>query len=320
MSISTGTNKVGIVDAIATNALVALRKKVVLPGLMYRDVTGDFMAGCGSTVDVRVPSILKAKSLERGKKATWTNLDEKLIPVIIDKHLYEGVKTDSWDATLDIESYSVQVIKPALDAVTDGMEDYAAALIQKVIDSDGTVKDGQGQTVPKAVELKKEADADSLRTALTAVAKTMTDNKVGLTGRVLVIDSEFMQLLQNTNEFVLADQSGSSVILSDGAVGPADNHVGRFLGFDIYLSTYVEGACAFTKESLALVNSVPQAREAEVGKRVAEDGYVMRYSVSWVHDEFSNVDSIDTFAGGAILDATRSVGIKFAEDTPGRKQ
>ncbi|MFD3514270.1 hypothetical protein [Streptomyces sp. NPDC058657] len=308
MSISTGTNKVGIVDAIASNALVALRKKVVLPALMYRDNTGDFMVGRGHTVNVRVPSVLKAKKLDRGGTATWTNLDEKLIPVTIDAHLYEGVKTDAWDATMDVESYVVQVVKPALDAVTDGMEDYAAVLIQKVIDADGTtLVDGQGVKVKKAQEVTKA----KLREALIAAGTTLTNNKVGLQGRVLVVDAAFHAELLGTDLFVQADQSGSNVILSDGAKGPADNYVGKFLTFDVYLSTAITGACAFTKEAFALVNSVPEARDAEVSRRVAEDGYAMRYAQSWVHNQFSNVDSIDTFAGGAILDSTRAVALKL---------
>ncbi|MFE0103818.1 hypothetical protein [Streptomyces sp. NPDC059009] len=317
---------IGVVNQIAETSLENLKAESVLGRLVYRDLESDFTPGVGATMNVRKPTKFAVKNLAKDGEVKNEALDEKLLPVVIDTHAYASTLTNTWNETLDIADVVVQITGPlsaavAVDDTVDEDDPSARSIeariadeFKKVIDSDGaTAKDAEGKVIPKAIEHKSKS---SFRDTLVKVDAQMNANKVPLEGRRLVVSPDFRAEILSDDLFVKADSYGSpQVIQRGGAIDAVTaNHMGNFLGFDVYLSTMLDGAVAFTREAFALAVAVPVPMEGAVSTAVSdkESGYGMRLTKAAVPSRLSTQVSTDVLCGAAILDADRCVGIKIA--------
>ncbi|WP_167152461.1 P22 phage major capsid protein family protein [Streptomyces sp. MBT27] len=313
--VSTLGGSVGVIDHIAEVSVVTLKNTSVLGRLVFREVENDFQAGVGATVNVRKPSIFTSKNLAKDADVSNSKLDEKLIPVTLDTHAYVSTLTNTWDETVNLENVARQITLPQAEAVavgdTDSIEARIAAELKKVISAKGTdVKDAEGKNVPKAIEHKK---GESFRDTLVKLDAHMNSKKVPLVGRRLVVSPEFRSEILMDDLFVKADSYGNPNLIQGGGDNVDANHMGNFLGFDVYLSTMVDGMTAFTREAFALALRVPVPMEGAVSSSVIDrdSGFGMRLTKAAAPSKLATQVSTDVLVGAAILDADRCIGVKL---------
>ncbi|MGW2230536.1 hypothetical protein [Streptomyces formicae] len=317
--VSSGSGQVGVIDQIAKASVANLKNASVLGRLVYRDIEADFVPGVGATMNVRKPTKFTSKNLAKDAKVENSKLDEKLIPVVLDTHAYVSTVTNTWDERLNIADIAAQITLPQSDAVAVGdensIESRMAAEFAKVIAAKGTdVKDAEGKNVPKAIDHKK---GDSFRDTLIAIDLHMTEKKVPLDGRRIVVSPKFRAEILADDLFVKADSYGTASLIQGGGERLAEMYMGKFLGFEVYVSTMVDGMVAFTREAFAQAIAVPAAipgtESASVTSR--DSGYGVRIVKAALPEMLGTQVSTDVLCGAAILDADLCIGVKLTETT-----
>ncbi|SHM99669.1 P22 phage major capsid protein family protein [Streptomyces yunnanensis] len=305
---------IAVSNIIAKTSLEVLKRKIVLGNLVTRDAETDFVPGVGSTVNVRVPTKLKAHDVDRGGDMPQDSLDEKVIPVTLDVHGVSQVATNSWDVTLDIKDYVKQVVGPQTEAVAQRIEDRIATEFNTVINSDGTGKDGQGQTLAKALEFDTSKPFHQI---LIEADQVLGEADVPLENRVLVVNPAFRAWILSDPMMVEDRSTGDPSLIQNGGSRLATNYMGKRFGYDVFLSTAVQGACAFVKEAFTLANVAPGSH-AGVGAdgRQSQDGYAIRWAKAWDPKKAADVSHLDAFCGAVIMDAKRCIGIKVKSAAP----
>ncbi|GAA3056381.1 hypothetical protein GCM10017562_21430 [Streptomyces roseofulvus] len=316
---SASGGNVGVIDMISQVSVSVLKNRSVLGRLVYRDIEQRFTAGVGATVNVRKPTVFGAKNLAKDSAVDNSKLDEKLIPVVIDTHSYVSTLTNTWDTTLNIESIAQQITAPQAEAVAVGdensVESRIAAELNKAIAAKGNdLKDAEGKFLSKAIEHK---EGDSLRDTLVKLDLHMTEKKVPLEGRNLVVSPKFRAEILSDDLFVRADSYGKASLIQDGADKLEENYMGSFLGFRVFVSTMIEGMVAFTGEAFTLVLRVPRPMDgAQSGASVDHDSkYGVRVTRAAVPERLSVQVSTDVLCGAAILDADRCIGVQLTPKT-----
>ncbi|MFF2952153.1 P22 phage major capsid protein family protein [Kitasatospora sp. NPDC057965] len=309
MPLSTGNaNRSAISTAVLTGGLEALTKRLVLPNLVTRQGIADFQPARGKTVLVRVPTALKAKRLPQGGTVEDSPLVETEIPVILDTHSYSSVKADSWDITVNLESFAQQVLAPQVDAVAEDVELRVATELNRFVVSDGkTDRDGQGQLIPAAIE----CDMKSFHAALVKADKILNSNSVPLSGRVLVVNPDFREVILNDPSFVKAADFGNATLIQRGGSEREKMLMGEMIGFTVYLSNFVTGTVAFVKEAVCLATGAPEAlQSAGYSGSLSKSGYSLRYTKGTDMNTLSERSVVDAFSGAVIFDARRAIGIR----------
>ncbi|MFB7180896.1 hypothetical protein ACFCYI_24745 [Streptomyces sp. NPDC056257] len=313
------SGNVGVVDYVSQVSVAALKNASVLGRLVARDIENEFFAGRGATVNVRKVTSFTAKNLAKDAEVSNSKLEEKLIPVVIDTHAYVSTLTNTWDETLNIESISKQITIPQAEGVAVGdensIEARIAAELNKVIAADGTTaKDAEGKLLPKPIEHKQ---GDSFRDTLVKLDLHMTEKKVPLDGRRLVVSPKFRAEILSDDLFVKADSYGQASLVQNGAERLTEMFMGTFLGFHVFLSTLVDGMVAFTREAFTLAVRVPAPMEgAQSASTIDRDsGYGMRLTKAAVPSKLSTQVSSDVLCGAAIVDADRCIGVKLSPKT-----
>ncbi|GAB2704164.1 P22 phage major capsid protein family protein [Kitasatospora kifunensis] len=309
MPLSTGNaNRSAISTAVLTGSLEVLSKRLVLPNLVTRQGVADFQPARGKTVMVRIPTALKAKRLPQGGTVEDSPLVETEIPVTLDTHSYSSVKADSWDLTVNLESYAQQVVAPQVNAVAEDVELRISTELNRFVASDGkTDRDGQGQIIPAAIE----CSMSSFHAALVKADRALNDNSVPLSGRALVVNPAFREVIMNDPTYIKAADFGSAALIQQGAAEKDKMYMGTILGFAVYLSNFVTGAVAFVKEAFCLATGAPQAfASAGYSGSLSKDGYGLRHTQGVDMSTLSERSVVDSFSGAVIFDARRAIGIR----------
>ncbi len=85
-----------------------------LASLVYRDVAADFRAGGGTTVQIPVPGTTTTSTRPVGSTENYDlgSITEQSIPVALTTEAYSVVPVSLAESTLEIESFSAQVLRP----------------------------------------------------------------------------------------------------------------------------------------------------------------------------------------------------------------
>jgi len=204
------------IKEIARQALPRLIENLVFPNLIHRDFSNDFALGKGDKIQVRKPVILSAEEFDAETGTNAQDINETSVEVTLDKL-----------ATVDAEFSSLQAATSIDDLNRIFIEPAAAALAAK-INSDGLslYADipyicGEAGTTPSTLN------------SLATVRKTLNANKVPVSPRVAVWDTEADAAFTTVDAIVNAEKSGSTTALRDGSIG-------RIFGLDNYMSQAVK--------------------------------------------------------------------------------
>ncbi|MFD8318925.1 P22 phage major capsid protein family protein [Kitasatospora purpeofusca] len=290
---------------VASSALSLLKYQLVLGRLVHRDAEGDFHGGIGTTVNVRKPmgaDDAEDLAMDGGTDATIQKVTEAHVPVVLNKQPAHTVKLTAKEASLDLVSFSQQVLMPQTAKMGEKIERYIGIEMDKQL--------------PKAAG-RTELSAKAVRNSVIDARTKLTRANVPAAGRVLVCDPEFYAELLKDELFIKVNESGSSEALRNAMVG-------RILGFDVYESNIIGTslksgdavangcAIAMSRDAFALAVRVPNAAQGGASSASAsEQGFGLRWVRDFDMKTRSDLSGLDAFAGTATLDAKRAVGIAF---------
>lgn len=211
---------------VAREALSVLANNLVLGNLVYTDVANDFKGGAGDTVNIRKPSSIAARQFA-GTSVTQDAVTESKVPVKLDHHMYVQIPVTAEDLTMNITTFSEQVITPALIGHAQAI-DAAIAALYKDVYTYGTVAG-----TPAVGDIA-------------ALGKLLSINKVPFTERRLVLDPTIHAKYVVLDAFLHAEKKGAVDAVRDAEIG-------RVLGLDCYtdqnILSHTKGTCTSANAS-----------------------------------------------------------------------
>lgn len=262
-------------DIIAREALMVLRNNAVMANLVHRDYSSEFVAGVGDTITIRKPATFEAK--EFTNNIVIQDATETGVPVVMDKHLDVSFAVTSKQLSMDIKSFSEQLLVPAMQAFADKVDSYLLAL---------------------------ESDITNRKTATAAVLDDVVDvrafltkNAAPLTERRFVYNTDTETSLLKTELFVSAEKVG------DAGTALREASLGRKYGMDFYVDQNADAVgglqgIAFHKNAFALVTR-PLALPNGAAKAaiVSYDGFGLRVVYGYDLSTKTDTISIDMLCG-----------------------
>ncbi|GAA0946418.1 P22 phage major capsid protein family protein [Nonomuraea longicatena] len=274
------------IDSVVALTLALLERQTILGRLVHRDSQTSFRGGVGDTVRVRVPKRLDVKEFIKGTPITTTEINELGVPVKLTKRLYTAVELSDDDLTLSLADFGAQVLAPQSSGVASGVEQAVAATMNEATAA-STV------TISKAKPLAAVAKA----------AATFTTREVPTSGRVLVVGPELEEILLQMPEVMNTAAAGSPEVIKDGMLT-------RLYGFNVYVSPYITGAVAFTRDAFALAVVAPAPMVGAESETSAHNGYALRYTRAAKIDTLSSVSVVHAYVGATQLDVRQSIPMK----------
>lgn len=270
-------------EVIAGEALDVLRNNAVMPNLVYRDYSNDFVPGVGSKISIRKPTTFEAKDFTTTielQDATETKAE-----VTMDKHLDVSFAVTSKEMTQNISDFSAQFLVPAMQAFLDRID---SDLIKLAVSSAATTH--------------TSADAIGKKDLIEA-RKALVNAKAPLTNRVFVGGGQIEADLLNTDLFVSAEQVG------DNGTALREASLGRKFGMDIYTDQNCTNAAgteddgiAFHRNALALVTRPLELPQGAANASVANyDGFGIRVVYGYDMQTKTDTVSLDMLYGVSAL-------------------
>lgn len=224
-------------EKVVRTALGILEREVLLPSLVWRDAGGDFRGAKGDAITVRLPAyaVANRRTLRSGAARAKSSLHERKVILTLTEDIYMDVPITDEQLTLDIEEFGTQVLNPVLGGVARGLEDVL-------------VETMTGATYATEIEI----DLADLKGTVAAARKALNDAEVPAGDRTLLVGSAVEAELIQLDNFVKADESGSTSTLRDATIG-------RFYGFTVVSSNRIapDEAYAFHKTAYVLSQRAP---------------------------------------------------------------
>lgn len=196
---------------IAREALMQLKNNCVLANLVYRDISSQY-GNSGDTINVIKPPTYTA-NVWNGSTVTVQGVSETSVPVKLDKTLDVSVNVTSSEYMLNLRSASEQIVKPAMIALAQKVDEYLALCYK------GT---------PYYVSQSSTKSISDFAN----VAKSLNITKVPMTGRNMVVSPTVQAGYGVLDAILHADKSGSTEALRE-------NSMGRIMGIDTYMDQNV---------------------------------------------------------------------------------
>ena len=271
-------NTILTADVIAGEALDVLRNNAVMPNLVYRDYSGDFVPGVGETISVRKPATFVAN--EYAGTLTVQDATEAKDTVTMDKHLDVSFAVTSKEMTMSIADFSAQFLTPAMRAFLDKVDGYLIAA--------GVAAAKKTVATTAAVT---QADIVKARQAI-------VQGKAPTTDRNFVFGPQIEADLLSTELFVNAAAAGDTAGLQEASIG-------RKFGLDCYTDQNCGNAqgteddgLVFHKNALALVTRPLELPQGAANASVANyDGFGIRVVYGYDMQTKTDTVSLDMLCG-----------------------
>lgn len=294
-------------QTIANQALASLYETTHMLPLVYTDLTSEFAAQkIGNTINVRKPAVFTANLFNRTNGIVTQDATEGTIPVTLDKIADVSFVVTSEDMTLSIEKFDEQLLTPAMEAISQHVDQALLAL-----------RSGVTQTVGVATGLEWDKPE-----SLIDAGRILDTNKVATQDRYAVVGPTTKAKWLNTDLLKQADKSGSTEALRNGSIGK------DLFGFESYWTQNVgqpkatgsqisgdpttEIGLAFHKTALAFASAPLEVAPGSNGAVVSYKGLSIRVVYGYDIKYKQTVVSLDTLYGVKLLDANRAVLIKGA--------
>ncbi|MFF7588623.1 hypothetical protein ACFZCK_14165 [Kitasatospora purpeofusca] len=275
---------------LAATGLALLQRALILPALFDKRGEGEFKGAVKDTINIKRPTVLKAKSNKFRSKQAYTfvnQLNEWSIPVTLDDNLYTTVALPDDFATMDLQSKAEQVIAPQIRAIAEAWENYVAAKMKASFTPVGA----SGVTTITAAD-DFEA-GKGIRNLITRLRKQFNDENVSANGRYLVVGSEVERLLLNDPHLTKMDESGTTTALREAVIG-------KLYSFTIISSNSVgeNDVFAFVSSALQLVSMAPVSPQgASFASSLSANGVSLRYIQDYDIETTTDRSLINTYIG-----------------------
>jgi hypothetical protein len=266
---------------IAAQMLGLLEREIVTPNLVWLNGIGDFAGSKDDTISLRVPGRLTAR--ERALRATGSDrniitdtLVETKVDVTLDTDIYQAVPVTDEELTLDITNFGLQILRPQVRSVAEGLENGLVGEMRSAIHQTTVVID---PTKP----FNSFVDA----------RKALNDANVPFAQRAALIGSGIEADILKDPQFVHVDQSGSDSALRDAKIG-------RIAGFDVYVSNALDDdeGYVFHKTAYIMVTRAPVVPDgASFGASQSFQGLAMRWLRDYDFTTTTDRSLVDAYVG-----------------------
>ena len=279
------------VQEIARQCLPILKDNLVFPALCHRDYEQSFSKR-GDTITVKKPPMYEAKNFTG--TISCQDVNEESVQVRLDKIADVSVALTSKEMALNLESFTDQVLKPAVAAIAEKINADGMQLFDDVSN-----------------EIGKRGQAPDSMKVFAQAGKQLNQAKAPVQDRYAIWSPEAISHLQLIDGVVGAEKSGSTKALRDGSIG-------RILGIENYMSQAVPSHVSGDVRSFKLA-SAAQAGAHEISV-IADSGTAFKSGdaaeLDGVEYEIQNDAAV---SGTAEVTLTLTEGLKkqLAKDTKG---
>lgn len=250
---------------IAKEALMVLESNLTMVPLVHTDYSNEF-AQVGDTITIRKPATFVAQNFTGSTSVQ--DITEGSATVKLDRFRDVTANVTSKQMTLDIKDFSVQVIAPAMRAISQAID---TDLLTVGVENAGT-------TVTATSSPTNLADIASL-------GKVLDVNKVPVMDRRLIVHPE------HKYSYALTDNL-SKVAYADSSETLRDYNLGRVYGFDTFMSQNLPDCQAPTSGTATAYKVTATAGQSKValsslsattatiktGDTFIIDGYMYRFT------------------------------------------
>ncbi|MFE4367943.1 MULTISPECIES: hypothetical protein [unclassified Streptomyces] len=274
-------------------ALPLLKRQMILSAFIDKQSAADFKGAQGDVLNIRRPAVLAARSEAITRSKTRSILTDEIvestIQVKLDTHVYSAVDITDAEATLDIESFGVQILAPQVESIASDLD----LKVRDALETLPSLTDANGAQVVIGRNADPEAQAKAIRFAIPKLRRKLNDNHVPQGGRILLVGSEIESLLIGDPHLTKLDESGTTDALREASIG-------RLYGFTIVASDVVEPdemiAVHPTAFKLALIAPVAPAGAAFASSQTA-NGVAMRYIRDYNSDKAMDRSFLSVYTG-----------------------
>jgi hypothetical protein len=228
------------IDMIAREALALLQSNLVGARLFSRRYEAEFTGRekVGDTVRIRRRSEGVVDEYG-GSTVTVRDIKETPTSLTLEKHFDATIRMSSKQLTLDIASFSDQVLAPRMIEMAEKIDTYALTKLLKV---PGVA--GNNGLLPTTVPTNLPNSIGEMA----MVEKSLNDLKVPMNPRYGIMSTEWKATILSVDSFVEVDKSGVDSALRMAEVGPIMGIRG-FMGQNVPTSTHTAGT-----QTAAVVN------------------------------------------------------------------
>lgn len=267
-------------EKVVRTALGLLERELVLPRLVWRNAGGSFVGASGDAITIRLPAyaVARKRTLRSGDTRVKDDLTERSVTVNLTDDIYKVVQITDEELTLDIESFSSQVLAPNLAAIVRQLEDEVVAEVEGA-----TYSANHEITLSEADTYASVVDARTL----------LNKARVPMSNRALVVGADAEAAILKDEQFRKFDQSGDSNALREAQIG-------RIAGFPVISVPALapDEAYAFHQTAYVLATqSVAIPNGAPWGASLSWEGYAIRAVQAIDPDTVQNNVHFDVFAG-----------------------
>ncbi|MFG1796700.1 P22 phage major capsid protein family protein [Nocardia sp. NPDC049149] len=295
-------------DILARRSLANLYELTVMLPLVYRDISSDFgPQKVGNTVNVKRPPRFVATEFDRARGIVIQDTTESKIPVVLDTIADVSVEVTSEELTLDIENFDEQILRPAMEAISQKVDRDLLSLRAQVAQHCGAdpMEGGTGrlwENPENLIEAGRQLDIQN----------------VPAPGRRAVVGPTTKARWLGKPLLLHADKSDSTAALRQGSIGQ------QIVGFDAFWSQNVgqppltpvpgqpstEVGVAFHSTAFAFASAPMELPPGAEVFTVQYKGLSMRVAMDYDIRHKTTVISVDTLYGVKCLDPNRAVLLK----------
>jgi hypothetical protein len=273
---------------LAEIGLTQLRRKIVLPQLIWTNPIANFGGSANDTINVRIPAILASRERTfRGtggaRSVTADDLIEYVLPVTLDDVIYSAVNLTDEQLTLDIQSFAQQVIMPQAEAVAYGLEDYTVQNLFNAAPYETTFYTDATDTYPSILDARQY----------------LNDQNIPDADRTLVVGPTFETTLLKDKQLRHFEYSGDQ---NNEALRNAS--VMNLAGLQVIRSNALktDEAVLFHRTAFILSNVGPVKPASVVsGASMSTLGFALRWLSDYDYVNLQDRSLLDTYVGHKVV-------------------
>ena len=239
------------VDWLAREALMILQSNMVATLLTDRQYEADFTGNEARGQTIRLRRRDRGNAEEFSGTINARGLDESGVDLTLEKHFDASFEITSKELTLDLDSFSEQVLAPQIVSIAELVDQYVT---------------GKYLHLPHFANLNASGVPSAFPTTIGGVAqlrKVNNDSKVPTRGRVAVWSSTAEANLLGIEAFTQANTRG------DGGFALENAALGHILGYDHFMDQNVDESVLTAG---TLTTAAVAADTAQGATSVAVDG------------------------------------------------
>jgi hypothetical protein len=265
-----------------------LQRQIVLPALIWTNPIANFGGSSNDTINVKIPAILASRArtfrgTSTARNVTADDLIESVVPVTLDDIIYSAVNLTDEQMTLDIQSFSEQVLLPQANAVAYGIENYVGTNLFTAAPYQSTHFTDPTDTYPSILDARQ----------------FLNDSNVPDAGRTLVVGSSFETVLLKDKQLRHFEYSGDQ---ANEALRQAS--VMNLAGLQVIRSNALapDEAYLFHRTAFILTNAGPvKPASVQSGASMALQGLACRWISDYDYINLQDRSLLDTYVGHAIV-------------------